>query len=118
MTLALRLQRHGRKNRPFYHIVAADIRNPRDGRFKEKLGYYNPTCEPSVIEIDSDRLQYHYGNGARISNTVKNLARIKKIPLTRGQQQPTQPTMQELVEEPASNAPTEEQVTTPTEQQT
>ena len=113
MTLALRLQRHGRKNRPFYHIVAADIRNPRDGRFKEKLGYYNPTCKPSVIEIDSDRLQYHYGNGARISNTVKNLARIKKIPLTRGQQQPT--TMQELIEE--QTIPSEEQLA-PTEEQT
>lgn len=111
MTLALRLQRHGRKNRPFYHIVAADIRNPRDGRFKEKLGYYNPTCEPSVIEIDSSRLQYHYGNGARISNTVKNLARIKKIPLTRGQQ-PT--TMQELVEE--QTMPAEEQLVSTDEQ--
>lgn len=106
MTLALRLQRHGRKNRPFYHIVAADIRNPRDGRFKEKLGYYNPTCEPSVIEIDSDRLQHHYRNGARISNTVKNLARIKQISLTRGQQSSTE-------QEPV---PTAEQTVPATEQ--
>ena len=103
MTLALRLQRHGRKNRPFYHIVAADLRSPRDGRFKEKLGYYNPASDPSVIEIDRDRLQYHYSNGARISNTVKNLARIKQIPLTRGQRSPT---MQELIEE---SPPAEEQ---------
>lgn len=83
MTLALRLQRHGRKSRPFYHIVATDIRNPRDGRFKEKLGYYDPNHEPSVIEINAPRLQHYYRNGAQISNTVRNLTRIKKITLSR-----------------------------------
>lgn len=84
MTLSLRLQRHGRKSRPFYHIVAADIRSPRDGRFKEKIGYYDSTRDPSLIEINAERLQYYYSNGARLSNTVRNLARIKKITLTRG----------------------------------
>lgn len=83
MTLALRLQRHGRKSRPFYHIVAADIRSPRDGRFKEKLGYYDPNCEPSVIEINTPRLQHYYRNGAQISDAVRNLTRIKKIVLSR-----------------------------------
>lgn len=83
MTLALRLQRHGRKSRPFYHIVAADIRSPRDGRFKEKLGYYDPNHEPSVIEINAPRLQHYYRNGAQISDAVRNLTRIKKIALSR-----------------------------------
>ena len=83
MTLALRLQRHGRKARPFYHIVATDIRNPRDGKFKEKLGYYDPNHNPSVIEINAPRLQHYYRNGAQISDTVRNLTRIKKITLSR-----------------------------------
>ena len=83
MTLALRLQRHGRKSRPFYHIVAADIRKPRDGRFKEKLGYYDPNHEPSVIEINATRLQHYYRNGTQISNAVRNLTHIKKITLSR-----------------------------------
>ena len=83
MTLALRLQRHGRKSRPFYHIVATDIRNPRDGRFKEKLGYYDPNHEPSVIEINAPRLQHYYRNGAQISDAVRNLTRLKKIALSR-----------------------------------
>lgn len=83
MTLALRLQRHGRKSRPFYHIVATDIRNSRDGRFKEKLGYYDPTREPSVIEINALRLQHYYRNGAQISDAVRKLTRIKQITLSR-----------------------------------
>ncbi len=87
MTLMLRLQRHGRKSRPFYHIVATDIRSPRDGRFKEKLGYYDPNREPSVIEINAPRLQHYYRNGAQVSDAVRNLTRIKKIALSRGKQE-------------------------------
>ena len=83
MTLALRLQRHGRKSRPFYHIVATDIRNPRDGRFKEKLGYYDPNHDPSIIEINAVRLQHYYRHGAQISDTVRKLTRIKRIALSR-----------------------------------
>lgn len=83
MTLALRLQRHGRKSRPFYHIVATDSRNPRDGRFKEKLGYYDPNHDPSIIEINAVRLQHYYRHGAQISDAVHNLTRIKKIALSR-----------------------------------
>ena len=83
MTLALRLQRHGRKSRPFYHIVATDIRNPRDGRFKEKLGYYDPNHDPSIIEINAARLQHYYRHGAQISAAVRNLTDIKKIALSR-----------------------------------
>ena len=84
MTLSLRLQRHGKKSRPFYHIVAADIRSPRDGKFKEKIGYYDSNCDPSIIEMNAERLQYHYANGARLSNTVRHLAKRKNISLKRG----------------------------------
>ena len=84
MTLSLRLQRRGKKSRPFYHIVAADIRSPRDGKFKEKLGYYDSNCDPSIIEVNAERLQFHYANGARLSNAVRNLAKHKNITLKRG----------------------------------
>ena len=66
MALTLRLQRHGSTHRPFYHLVAADSRSPRDGRFIEKLGYYDPNQEPSVIEMKEDRVQYWYQNGAQL----------------------------------------------------
>ena len=104
MTLALRLQRHGRKSRPFYHIVATDIRNPRDGRFKEKLGYYDPNHEPSVIEINTARLQHYYRHGAQISTTVRKLTRIKQIALSR-----TAAPQEETPAAPQEEAPAAEQ---------
>lgn len=55
MAVKLRLRRMGRKKRPFYRIVAADSRAPRDGRFIEELGYYNPLSEPMTIEVQEDR---------------------------------------------------------------
>ncbi len=119
MTLTLRLQRHGRKSRPFYHIVAADIRSPRDGRFKEKLGYYDPNPDPSVIEIDAPRLQHYYRNGAQISPAVRNLTRIKQIALSRTAA--TEATASEEAQDtsapPAAEIPTlpeDETETTPT----
>jgi small subunit ribosomal protein S16 len=81
--LTLRLQRHGAKHRPFYHIVATDSRNARDGRFIEKLGYYDPTREPSVMEVNTDRLSYWYGRGANVSEAVATILRQKKIVLER-----------------------------------
>ena len=96
MTLSLRLQRHGKKSRPFYHIIAADVRSPRDGKFKEKIGYYDSNREPSVIKINAERLQFYFSNGARISNVVRNLAKIKNIPLQRGtKKQPPPPSNSE-----------------------
>ena len=92
MALVLRLQRRGRKSRPFYHIVAADIRSPRNGRFKEKIGYYVPTSEPSTVVIDATKLHYYYSRGAKLSNTVRNLAKLKNISLSRDASPPaTQP---------------------------
>lgn len=72
----IRLARHGAKKRPFYRIVAADSRSPRDGRFLERLGSYDPTREPALIEIKQDRLAEWLKNGARPTETVAQL--IKK----------------------------------------
>jgi len=83
MALTLRLQRHGSTHRPFYHLVAADSRSPRDGRFIEKLGYYDPNQEPSVIEMKEDRVQYWYGNGAVLTDSVKKLVKAKNVRLSR-----------------------------------
>ena len=83
MALTLRLQRHGSTHRPFYHLVAADSRSPRDGRFIEKLGYYDPNQEPSVIEMKEDRVQYWYQNGAQLTDTVKKLVKVKNVRLSR-----------------------------------
>lgn len=83
MAVTLRLQRHGSIHRPFYHIVAADSRMPRDGRFLEKVGYYDPRKEPSVMELKEDRLHYWYCNGAKLSNAVATICKKKNIKLDR-----------------------------------
>lgn len=83
MALTMRLQRHGSKNRPFYHLVVTDSRNARNGRFIERLGYYNPMTEPSVIELDAARMAHWYKVGARPSDTVNVLLRAKKVDLTK-----------------------------------
>ena len=72
----IRLTRHGAKKRPFYRIVAADSRSPRDGRFLERLGSYDPTQEPALIEIKQERLAKWLKNGAQPTQTVAQL--IKK----------------------------------------
>ena len=73
MATRIRLARRGRRNRPFYHIVVADSKAPRDGRFVEKLGYYNPLASPSSVKIDFDRALYWVQTGAQPSNTVRNI---------------------------------------------
>ena len=72
----IRLARHGAKKRPFYRIVAADSRAPRDGRFLERLGSYDPTQEPALIKIKQDRLAKWLKTGAQPTGTVARL--IKK----------------------------------------
>jgi len=64
MAVKIRLQRKGRKKAPFYYIVVADSRSPRDGRFVERIGSYNPLLKPAEIEIDSDRAIYWLNEGA------------------------------------------------------
>ena len=73
MSVKIRLQRHGKKGKPFFHIVVADARARRDGRFIEKLGVYNPITNPATIELDVDAAVKWLNNGAQPSDTVRNL---------------------------------------------
>ena len=83
MAVHLRLQRHGTRNRPFYHIVAADSRKARDGQFIEKLGTYDPFHEPSIVDVKADRIAFWFERGAQMTNTVSKLIKHKKLTLTR-----------------------------------
>ena len=69
----IRLRRMGAKKAPFYRIVVADSRYPRDGRFIEELGYYDPTKDPKVVKIDMEKAQKWIANGAQPTDTVKSL---------------------------------------------
>lgn len=73
MATKLRLKRAGAKKAPFYRIVAADSRSPRDGRFIEIVGYYDPTKNPAIVHIDEEKALKWLGHGAQPSDTVKNL---------------------------------------------
>ncbi|MCX6106711.1 MAG: 30S ribosomal protein S16 [Proteobacteria bacterium] len=83
MAVHVRLSRHGTRNRPFYHVVAADHRMRRDGRFIEKLGVYDPGQEPSLFDVKHDRLQFWYERGAHLSDTVAKLLKVKNVKLER-----------------------------------
>jgi small subunit ribosomal protein S16 len=73
MPAKIRLQRHGKKGQPFYHIVVADSRSPRDGKFIEKIGTYNPLTNPAQINIKFDRALYWYSVGAQPTDTARSL---------------------------------------------
>ena len=73
MAVKIRLRRMGAKKAPFYRVVVADSRYPRDGRFIEEIGYYNPMTEPSEIKIDAEKAQKWIANGAQPTDTVKVL---------------------------------------------
>lgn len=75
----MRLQRKGRKKRPFYHIVVADARAPRDGRFIEKLGVYNPMTVPATIELDREKAYDWLTKGAQPTDTVRAILRFKGV---------------------------------------
>ena len=77
MPVKIRLQRHGKKNKPFYWIVAADSRSKRDGRYLEKLGTYNPNTNPATIDLDIDGTVQWLQNGAQPTDTAKNLLSYK-----------------------------------------
>lgn len=79
MPVKMRLQRKGRKKRPFYHIVVADARAPRDGRFIEKLGIYNPMTVPATIELDRDKAYDWLTKGAQPTDTVRAILRFKGV---------------------------------------
>ena len=73
MAVKIRLRRMGAKKAPFYRVVVADSRFPRDGRFIEEIGYYDPTKDPAVIKIDGEKAQKWIANGAQPTDTVKAL---------------------------------------------
>lgn len=73
MAVKIRLRRMGAKKAPFYRVVVADSRFPRDGRFIEEIGYYDPTKEPAVINIDKDKANDWIKKGAQPTDTVKRL---------------------------------------------
>lgn len=75
MAVKIRLRRMGRKKRPIYGVVAADIRSPRDGRFIEDLGRYNPIAEPAKVALNGERILYWLSKGAQPTDTVRNLLR-------------------------------------------
>lgn len=79
MAVKLRLQRKGRKKAPFYHIVAADARSPRDGRFIERLGTYNPLTVPATIELDRQKAYDWLLKGAQPTDTVEAILRFKGV---------------------------------------
>jgi len=79
LAVKLRLRRMGKKRQPVYKLVAADVRSPRDGRFIESFGLYNPKTEPSTVEINEERALYWLGVGAQPTTTVKNLLSAEGI---------------------------------------
>ncbi|MCL2812876.1 MAG: 30S ribosomal protein S16 [Clostridia bacterium] len=73
MAVKIRLRRMGMKKHPFYRVVVADERSPRDGRSIEEIGYYNPMTQPAEIKIDNERANYWLKNGAQPTDTVRIL---------------------------------------------
>ena len=79
MAVKIRLKRMGAKKAPFYRVVVADSRYPRDGRFIEQIGYYNPLTDPITVQIDSDKAKKWIENGAQPTETVKTLLKKNGI---------------------------------------
>jgi small subunit ribosomal protein S16 len=79
VSVAIRLRREGSSKRPRYRVVVTDSRSPRDGRFIEVLGRYNPQTDPSTIDLDEERVRNWLARGAQPSGTVKRLLKVKGI---------------------------------------
>jgi small subunit ribosomal protein S16 len=78
--LSIRLRRAGATRKPHYRVVVADSREPRDGRFVEVLGHYDPRKQPAVVKIDTERTDYWIGKGAQPSDTVRSLLKQQAKP--------------------------------------
>ena len=79
MAVKIRLRRMGAKKNPFYRIVVADSRYPRDGRFIEEIGYYNPLTDPAEIKLDGEKAKQWIKNGAQPTDTVKALLKKSNV---------------------------------------
>ena len=73
MAVKIRLKRMGMRHEPFYRVVVADSRTPRDGRFIEEIGYYNPVSDPVMLKLDNEKAQHWLKNGAQPTQTVRTL---------------------------------------------
>ncbi len=76
MAVKIRLRRMGQKKAPFYRVIVADSRSPRDGRFIEEIGYYDPNVDPSVIKVDVEKAKEWIANGAKPTETVAKILKI------------------------------------------
>ena len=79
MSVKIRLKRMGAKKKPFYRIVVADSRSPRDGKFIEEIGYYNPLVEEKTVKVDSEKVQQWIKNGAKPTDTVDRLFKTNGV---------------------------------------
>ncbi len=79
MAVKIRLARRGRKKQPFYHVVVADARSPRDGKFIEQIGSYNPLTKPATIDLDRERAYYWLSCGAQPTHTARAILRFKGV---------------------------------------
>lgn len=84
MSVKIRLTRQGSKKKPFYRIVVSDTESPRDGRFVEIVGHYNPLEDPPKVEFKGERIAYWLGVGAKPTDTVKQLMKKAGLPTTGG----------------------------------
>lgn len=78
MAVKIRLARHGAKKRPYYRVVVANARSPRDGRFIEEVGRYNPCVEPAMVSLDMEKVDKWLANGAQPTDTVAKLIKIAR----------------------------------------
>ena len=79
MAVKIRLSRHGAKGAPYYRIVVADSRSPRDGRFIDRIGTYNPRTQPSDIEVDEEKAREWLGKGAQPTDQVRKLLKVSGV---------------------------------------
>ena len=79
MAVKIRLRRMGMKKNPIYRVIVADSRSPRDGKFIEEIGYYNPLTDPADIKIDAEKATKWLGNGAQPTETVRSLLKKSDI---------------------------------------
>ena len=79
MAVKIRLRRMGAKKAPFYRVIVADERSPRDGKFIDEIGYYNPLTNPADVKIDAEKAQKWLDNGAQPTETVKSLLKKSGI---------------------------------------
>ncbi|MCT4386758.1 30S ribosomal protein S16 [Leuconostoc pseudomesenteroides] len=111
MAVKIRLKRMGAKKRPFYRVVIADSRSPRDGRFIETVGTYNPIAQPAEIKLDEDKILSWLGNGAQPSDTVRNLLSnagiLAKYNDSKSGKKPAAKSAKKAAAKPATDEPTE-----------